>query len=105
MSEKPLELLIPGPVPVHHDVLAAMGQPVRQHYGPEWVPFYEEFTGKLRRVFSTAGSVYPIPASGSGGLEAMLATLTPPRKSSFLPSAVHLVPFEERKSPPPIWRS
>jgi alanine-glyoxylate transaminase / serine-glyoxylate transaminase / serine-pyruvate transaminase len=75
MSEKPLELLIPGPVPVHHDVLAAMGQPVRQHYGPEWVPFYEEFTDKLRRVFSTAGSVYPIPASGSGGLEAMLATL------------------------------
>ena len=75
MSEKPLELLIPGPVPVHRDVLEAMGQPVRQHYGPEWLPFYEEFTGKLRRIFSTTGSVYPIPASGSGGLEAMLSTL------------------------------
>jgi alanine-glyoxylate transaminase / serine-glyoxylate transaminase / serine-pyruvate transaminase len=75
MSEKPLDLLIPGPVPVSAEVLAAMGQPVRQHYGPEWIPFFEQFIAKLRTVFATAGSVYPVPASGSGGLEAMLSTL------------------------------
>ena len=75
MEDKPLDLMIPGPVPVSPDVLEAMGQPVRQHYGPEWQPFYEQFVARLRRIFKTTGSVYPIPSSGSGGLEAMLGTL------------------------------
>ncbi|TMI77520.1 MAG: aminotransferase, partial [Bacillati bacterium ANGP1] len=75
MEDRPLELMIPGPVPVSPDVLEAMGQPVRQHYGPEWQPFYEQFVARLRRIFKTTGSVYPIPSSGSGGLEAMLGTL------------------------------
>jgi len=74
MEEGPLELMIPGPVPVSEDVLDAIGEPVRQHYGPEWVPFYQQFITRLQRLFATTGSVYPIPASGSGGLEAMLGT-------------------------------
>jgi alanine-glyoxylate transaminase/serine-glyoxylate transaminase/serine-pyruvate transaminase len=75
MAERPLELMIPGPVPVSAEVLAALGEPVRQHYGPEWLPYYRAFIAKLQRVFATTGPVYPIPASGSGGLEAMLGTL------------------------------
>jgi len=75
MEDKPLELLIPGPVPVSAEVLAAMGEPVRQHYGPEWLPWYQKFLERLRLIFATTGSVYPITASGSGGLEAMLGTL------------------------------
>ncbi len=67
--------MIPGPVPVSPDVLDAMGQPVRQHYGPEWLTFYQRFIARLQQLFATNGSVYPIPASGSGGLEAMLGTL------------------------------
>lgn len=67
--------MIPGPVPVSPDVLDAMGQPVRQHYGPEWLPYYQRFIARLQQLFATTGSVYPIPASGSGGLEAMLGTL------------------------------
>ncbi len=74
MEERPLELMIPGPVPVSQDVLEAMGQPVRQHYGPEWLPYYQQFIARLQRIFATTGSIYPIPASGSGGLEAMLGT-------------------------------
>jgi alanine-glyoxylate transaminase / serine-glyoxylate transaminase / serine-pyruvate transaminase len=75
MDETPLELMIPGPVPVSPEVLKAIGQPVKMHYGPEWLPFYRRFIARLQQLFATAGSVYPIPASGSGGLEAMLATL------------------------------
>jgi alanine-glyoxylate transaminase / serine-glyoxylate transaminase / serine-pyruvate transaminase len=75
MPEGPLELMIPGPVPVSQEVLDAIGQPVRQHYGPEWLPSYRQFIARLQRIFATTGSVYPIPASGSGGLEAMLGTL------------------------------
>ena len=75
MEDRPLELFIPGPVPVSQEVLDAMGQPVRQHYGPEWLPFYRQFIARLQRIFATGGAVYPIPASGSGGLEAMLGTM------------------------------
>lgn len=78
MPDHDVELLIPGPVPVSAEVLAAMGQPLRQHYGPDWLPDYDQFTARLRRVFDTTGSVYPIPASGSGGIEAMLGSLIGP---------------------------
>lgn len=75
MAEKDVELLIPGPVPVSAEVLAAMAQPVRQHYGPDYLPDYQRFAARLRRIFETSGSVYPIPSSGSGGLEAVLGSL------------------------------
>ena len=75
MDDTPLELMIPGPVPVSPDVLEAMGEPVQMHYGPEWLPFYRRFIARLQQIFATTGPVYPIPASGSGGLEAMLGTL------------------------------
>ncbi len=68
-------LLIPGPVPVNPEVLAAMAEPVRQHYGSDWLPFYEAFVGRLRRIFDTTGSICPIPASGSGGIEVVLGSL------------------------------
>jgi alanine-glyoxylate transaminase/serine-glyoxylate transaminase/serine-pyruvate transaminase len=70
-----ITLHIPGPIPVEPDVLAAMAQQVRQHYGADWVGYYQAFAGRLRRIFATSGSVYPLPASGSGGVEAMMSTL------------------------------
>ncbi len=70
-----VQLYIPGPVPVEPDVLEAMGQQVRQHYGNEWLAYYQAFLGRLRRVFATAGSIYPVTTSGSGGVEAMMGTL------------------------------
>ena len=76
MAEKDIELLIPGPVPVTPEVLAEMARPIRQHYGPDYLPDYKQFTARLRQVFATAtGSVYPIPASGSGGVEMVLGSL------------------------------
>jgi alanine-glyoxylate transaminase/serine-glyoxylate transaminase/serine-pyruvate transaminase len=76
MDARPVELFIPGPIPVSDRVLAEMGHQVEQHYGPDWMPVYERFVARLRRVFVTAGSVYPIPASGSGGLDAVIGSLT-----------------------------
>ena len=75
MADKEIALHIPGPVPVEPDVLAAMAQQPRQHYGDEWLEYYNTFIGRLREVFRTAGSVYPLPSSGTGGIEAMLSTL------------------------------
>ncbi len=75
MPDEKIELLIPGPVPVSPDVLAAMAEPVLQHYGAPWLPFYRAFADRLRRVFATTGSVYPIPCSGSGGIEVIVSSL------------------------------
>lgn len=75
MDPRDIELLIPGPIPVSDQVLEVMGHQVEQHYGPDWMPQYERFVARLRRVFVTAGSVYPIPASGSGGIDAIVGSL------------------------------
>ena len=76
MAEEDIELLIPGPVPVTPEVLAEMARPIRQHYGPDYLPGYRQFTARLRQIFgTTTGSVYPIPASGSGGIETALGSL------------------------------
>ncbi len=71
-------LLIPGPVEVGPDVLAAMGQSVVPHYGPQWVPVYREVQSRLKRVFHTDGDVFLIPGSGSAGLDAVLGSLLHP---------------------------
>ena len=75
MDDHELELLIPGPIPVSDTVLEVMSHQVEQHYGPDWMPIYEAFVARLRRVFATAGTVYPIPASGSGGIDAIVGSL------------------------------
>ncbi|HEV2283008.1 MAG TPA: alanine--glyoxylate aminotransferase family protein [bacterium] len=76
MDARHVELLIPGPIPVSDQVLEVMGHQVEQHYGQDWMPVYERFVSRLRRMFVTAGSVYPIPASGSGGIDAVVGSLT-----------------------------
>jgi len=41
MTER-LKLMIPGPIEVSPEVLAAIGQPVQPHYGTSWTAFYHE---------------------------------------------------------------
>lgn len=70
--------MIPGPVEVDEDVLAAMGGPVAVHYGPEWVRVYRDTVAKLGAVFRTAGDIFLIPGSGSAGLDAAIGSLIGP---------------------------
>lgn len=77
MEERDL-LLIPGPVSVEPEVLEAMARPVQAHYGPEWVQLYQRVVDGLRRVMHTEAEVFPIFASGSGAVEAGIATCLSP---------------------------
>lgn len=74
-SEK---LMIPGPVGVDDDVLEVMGAPVAVHYGAEWTALYNETTSRLKQVFRTSGDVFILVSSGSGGIEAAVASLFSP---------------------------
>ncbi|HKZ54458.1 MAG TPA: alanine--glyoxylate aminotransferase family protein [Anaerolineales bacterium] len=71
-------LFIPGPVEVDETVLAEMGGPVVAHYGREWTALYKETTNRMKEVFRTEGDVFLLVASGSGGLEAAVASLFAP---------------------------
>jgi alanine-glyoxylate transaminase/serine-glyoxylate transaminase/serine-pyruvate transaminase len=72
------KLMIPGPIDLEPDVLAALGQQVIAHYGPEWVKIYTEARDGIRRYAETDGDVFLLSASGSAGLDAAVGSLFAP---------------------------
>jgi len=69
------QLSIPGPTECDPDVLNELNRPNLPHYGELWMDFYWEMLDKLRKIYKTEGSVYIIPCSGSGGLDAVFTSL------------------------------
>lgn len=70
MTEKPLKLMIPGPIQPDDEVLEAMASPVIPHYGDEWAAFYGETLDVLKQVFNTRGDVFLLPGSGTAAIDA-----------------------------------
>ena len=75
MDNFQFEVLVPGPVPVSPEVLAAMSRPVPVHYGPTFVPFYHGLIERLKQIFGTSSSVFPMGGSGTAGVDAAMGTL------------------------------
>src|SRR5262249_58938373 len=71
-------LLIPGPVSVGPEVLAALGQPVPAHYGDDWVVMYRRLASSLASIFGTEGDVLPLFGPGTAALEACPASTLAP---------------------------
>lgn len=69
------KLMIPGPVDVEDEVLAAMSQPTLPHYGPEWLEIYHDVIAMLKEVFQTENDVLLMPGPGSAALEAALSSM------------------------------
>jgi alanine-glyoxylate transaminase / serine-glyoxylate transaminase / serine-pyruvate transaminase len=74
MEQKPLKLMIPGPIQPDQAVLDAMGGPIIPHYGPYFTQVYNETLDLLRQVFNTAGNVFLLPGAGSTGTDACLGS-------------------------------
>ncbi len=68
-------LMIPGPVPLEDQVAAELASPAEAHYGAEWAALYCEMIDLLRKIFQTAGDVFCLTSSGSGGLDAAMGSL------------------------------
>jgi alanine-glyoxylate transaminase/serine-glyoxylate transaminase/serine-pyruvate transaminase len=77
--------MIPGPVEVDDTILSEMGVPVPVHYGPEWTALYYDTTARLKQVFRTTGDVFLLVSSGSGGLEAGIASILAPGERALMP--------------------
>jgi alanine-glyoxylate transaminase/serine-glyoxylate transaminase/serine-pyruvate transaminase len=74
MTNKPIKLMIPGPVEVHPDVLKAMGSQVQPHYGDAWVEKYTRIREQLKQVFGTKGDVFIMTGSGTAAIDACLGS-------------------------------
>jgi len=75
---KRYKLMIPGPVDVEDDVLAAMSRPTMPHYGTEWLEIYYDVIAMLKQVFQTESDVLIMAGPGSAALEAALGSLLAP---------------------------
>jgi aspartate aminotransferase-like enzyme len=74
---KPL-LFIPGPVTCAPDVLEAMGRPMIDHRGPEFAELLARIAHGMQPIFGTSGEVLVLGCSGTGGLEAAVASAFSP---------------------------
>ena len=71
-------LMTPGPTPVPPEVLAAMAQPIVHHRSPDFRPSTGECLDRLKEVYRTQSEVLLYTASGTAGLESVVANLTSP---------------------------
>ncbi len=77
MAEKRY-LMTPGPTPVPPQVLAAMALPIVHHRSPDFRPTYRQVLDRLKDVYRTQSEVLLYTASGTAGLESVVANLTTP---------------------------
>jgi len=73
---KRYQLSLPGPTECDPEVLNELNRPNLPHYGELWLDFYLKVLDKLRKIYQTNGSVFIIPCSGSGGIDAVFTSLS-----------------------------
>jgi aspartate aminotransferase-like enzyme len=66
--------MTPGPTPVPEETLLEMAQPVFYHRSPQFRQLLAEVTGDLQYVFCTKNPVFTLACSGTGGMEAAIAS-------------------------------
>src|SRR5262245_47991767 len=71
-------LLTPGPTPVPEDTLLELAKPVFYHRSAVFRQMLTEVTEDLKYIFCTKNPVLTLPASGTGGMEAAIASSLPP---------------------------
>ncbi len=70
-------LMTPGPTPVPEETLLELARPVFYHRSPEFRQLLSEVNDDLQHVFQTRNPIVTLTASGTGGMEASLATAIP----------------------------
>jgi aspartate aminotransferase-like enzyme len=80
-------LLTPGPTPVPPEVLAAAGEPVIHHRGPDFKELFGRVLEHLRLVFRTEADVLVHTASGTGAFESAVVNLLSPGERVLAVSA------------------
>jgi alanine-glyoxylate transaminase/serine-glyoxylate transaminase/serine-pyruvate transaminase len=71
-------LFLPGPTPLPWPVATAGARPMAAPHGPAFRALAERVRRGMAACFGTAGAVCAVPASGTGGLEALVQNLFSP---------------------------
>lgn len=82
-----LRLLTPGPTPVPDDTLLELARPAFYHRSAEFRALLGEVVADLQYVFQTKNPVCVLTASGSGGMEAAVASALAPGEKAILLTA------------------
>src|SRR5437016_4453764 len=85
--DRPEILMTPGPTPVPPEVLLAQGGPFPYHRGPGYTKLLTDITEALKRLMKTQNDVVLFAASGTGGLESVVANLCSPGDRVIVPVA------------------
>ena len=70
-----IHLFIPGPAAAEPDVMAAAAEPIRPHYGDEFVADFDRCRGQLKRIFRTSNDLYLLPGPGTAALESAITSV------------------------------
>lgn len=84
--EKRDTLLIPGPVTVSDEVLAAHGRPIRPHYGEDWAEAYRRVAALVALIFRTEGDVVLLFGPGMAAIEMSLRSTLAPGDRVLIPA-------------------
>jgi aspartate aminotransferase-like enzyme len=77
------KLYIPGPVPVHPDILAAMATPMIGHRMKEYAELHGRVTSRLKQVLLTQDKVFLATSSAFGVMEGAIRNLVGRRCANF----------------------
>lgn len=77
------KLFIPGPVPVHPDILAAMATPMIGHRMKEYAELHGRVTSRLKQVLFTQDKVFLATSSAFGVMEGAIRNLVGRRCANF----------------------
>ncbi|MDB5310570.1 MAG: alanine--glyoxylate aminotransferase family protein [Gemmataceae bacterium] len=80
-------LFTPGPTPVPEETLLELAKPVGYHRSPEAKAILAEVSEDLKYVFQTANPVFTLTSSGTGGMEAAVASALAPGEKVILCTA------------------
>jgi len=79
-----IRLFTPGPVSIPAEVLLEMARPIIHHRTAEFRRIVGSVTEKAQYMFQTSSTVLTLAASGTGGMEAALASSIPAEKKALV---------------------
>ena len=71
-------LMTPGPTEVSAEALKQLAQPMKPHFGKEWVELYSDVIAKLKIVFNTDNDIIVLTASSSAAIECAISSVIEP---------------------------
>lgn len=79
-------LFIPGPATAEPEVLEALAEPIRPHYGADFVADYNECRARFQQVLRTNNDLFLIVGPGTAALDAGFSSALPDGARALVPA-------------------